>query len=262
MVIARAYIDQCLTADEVRNLAIEGLGQIELAGKRVLVIIPDSTRSCPLAMFFRLLCELIRPKAKKLDFLIALGTHPPMPDDLRRRSIVPGYDIPLGEHTWTIPVIRDLEGGSGLPRDWRLETDGSVSEIIQETYRSLWQEFTSVVDLFFSPDDPSPAGTFRLDRVEALRRCLDALAINYRIGRAEQNLLKLVNADNWPTILGVTVDLRTFWDVYQKTQEKKSLRGATPGPKPGSADTAPGPPADSPATGPAAASSSSLPSAS
>jgi len=81
MVIGKGYETGRLSEAEVRELAAKGLGQLELAGKRVLVIIPDSTRSCPLPMFFRLLCELIRPRAKKLDFLIALGTHPPMPED-------------------------------------------------------------------------------------------------------------------------------------------------------------------------------------
>jgi hypothetical protein len=52
----------------------------DLAGKRVLVLVPDSTRTAPLPLMFRLFCDLLRPQVKKLDFLIALGTHPPMSD--------------------------------------------------------------------------------------------------------------------------------------------------------------------------------------
>ncbi|MBM4034663.1 MAG: DUF2088 domain-containing protein [Planctomycetes bacterium] len=81
MVIGKGYETGQLSEAEVRELAAKGLGEIELAGKRVLVIIPDSTRSCPLPMFFRLLCEMIRPKARRLDFLIALGTHQAMSED-------------------------------------------------------------------------------------------------------------------------------------------------------------------------------------
>jgi len=81
MVIGKGYEEGQLSEAEVRELAAKGLEQVPLAGKRVLVLIPDSTRSCPLPMFFRLLCELIRPKATKLDFLIALGTHPPMSEE-------------------------------------------------------------------------------------------------------------------------------------------------------------------------------------
>jgi nickel-dependent lactate racemase len=47
-----------------------------LAGKRLLVIIPDQTRTAPVDRFFRLLHEVCGGKAARLDFLIALGTHP------------------------------------------------------------------------------------------------------------------------------------------------------------------------------------------
>lgn len=48
------------------------------AGKRVLVLIPDSTRTAPLPQLFRLLYEHIGASAARFDYLIALGTHPPM----------------------------------------------------------------------------------------------------------------------------------------------------------------------------------------
>jgi len=56
----------------------QGLGRVDLDGRRVLAITPDATRSGPMPMIFRLLAELILPRAKKLDFLIALGTHQPL----------------------------------------------------------------------------------------------------------------------------------------------------------------------------------------
>jgi len=58
-----------------------GLDQVNLAGKKLLVLIPDATRSCPLPMLFRHLVDLVGPKVARLDFLIALGTHQPMPED-------------------------------------------------------------------------------------------------------------------------------------------------------------------------------------
>ena len=111
MVIGKGYEQGRLSEAEVRELALKGLGQLELAGKRVLVIIPDSTRSCPLPFFFRLFCELIRPRAKKLDFLIALGTHPPMPDDkinallgLTPQERAEKYaDVQVFNHEWDRP---------------------------------------------------------------------------------------------------------------------------------------------------------------
>ena len=56
--------------------ALEG----EFRGRKVLVLIPDHTRSLPLPFLFRTLVEALRD-AKKLDFLVALGTHPPLSDE-------------------------------------------------------------------------------------------------------------------------------------------------------------------------------------
>ena len=44
--------------------------------RRVLVLTPDGTRTCPLPMMVRVVSEVIGEKATKLDFMVALGTHP------------------------------------------------------------------------------------------------------------------------------------------------------------------------------------------
>ncbi len=46
-------------------------------GQKVLVLIPDHTRTLPLPQLFRMLVEVFEGAAK-LDFMIALGTHPPL----------------------------------------------------------------------------------------------------------------------------------------------------------------------------------------
>ncbi len=80
MAIGKGFTDRFLSNDEARSVFAEGVGQLDLKGKRVLVIIPDSTRSGPIPLCFRALTELIRPMAAQLDFMIALGTHLPMDD--------------------------------------------------------------------------------------------------------------------------------------------------------------------------------------
>lgn len=61
----------------------EELGQAVkgVTGERVLVVIPDATRTAPVPIFFRLLSQLLQDKVKELKFLIALGTHPLMEED-------------------------------------------------------------------------------------------------------------------------------------------------------------------------------------
>jgi nickel-dependent lactate racemase len=74
-------IDRTMTPDEVRQVVAEGVANVSLEGKRVLVIIPDSTRSAPIPLMFNVLYEQLAKQVKRLDYLIALGTHQPMSDD-------------------------------------------------------------------------------------------------------------------------------------------------------------------------------------
>ena len=48
--------------------------------KRVLVLTPDGTRTCPLPMMVRILQEVIGGRAARIDFMVALGTHPVLTD--------------------------------------------------------------------------------------------------------------------------------------------------------------------------------------
>ena len=82
-----------------------------LTGQRVLVILPDATRTMPLPAFFRAICAALLGKATRLDFLIALGTHPPMDEAaiLRLVGITPAekattyQGVNLYNHDWKNP---------------------------------------------------------------------------------------------------------------------------------------------------------------
>ncbi|MDZ7373343.1 MAG: lactate racemase domain-containing protein [candidate division KSB1 bacterium] len=79
MVVGFGGKDTLLSEKEARSVLEAGLGPRDLDGRRVLVLIPDTTRTAPVPMMFRLLTDLLLPRAAQLDFLIALGTHPVMP---------------------------------------------------------------------------------------------------------------------------------------------------------------------------------------
>lgn len=112
MAFGVGYKDRPLTEDEIRDLVARGVEAKGVDGKRVLVIIPDHTRTCPIPLFFKLLCELVHPRAAKLDFLVALGTHPPMPEEAiaklvgmpadERRRLYPKVEI--HNHYWDNPA--------------------------------------------------------------------------------------------------------------------------------------------------------------
>jgi lactate racemase len=67
-----------LTEEQIEAVIAQGVDRMQVSGKRILVIIPDSTRTMPMPMFFRLIARHMQGKAEKLDFMVALGTHPPM----------------------------------------------------------------------------------------------------------------------------------------------------------------------------------------
>ena len=110
-VLGTGSVNSPLTEQEIRQIVFSTADALGAEGKSVLVIIPDHTRSCPLPLVTRLLHESLRPKAKKLDFLVALGTHPPLGDDSidKLLGVEPGKradvfgDCRVFNHEWKNP---------------------------------------------------------------------------------------------------------------------------------------------------------------
>ena len=66
---------QLLDAEQVRILIARALPAADLVGRKVLLIVPDGTRSCPLGMLFKAVFEELGGVTMALDVMIALGTH-------------------------------------------------------------------------------------------------------------------------------------------------------------------------------------------
>ncbi len=95
MVIGQGFTDRYLTEAEVRDIVRESLNSLRLDGKRVLVIIPDGTRSMPMPSMFSLFHEFLDGRVQQLDYMVALGTHQPMSDSqlgkLIGQTVTNGY---------------------------------------------------------------------------------------------------------------------------------------------------------------------------
>jgi nickel-dependent lactate racemase len=112
-----------LTDAQIEAIVARGLESLPLDGKRVLVIIPDHTRTMPLPLFFRLLTKHLQPRARAVDFLVALGTHPPLSDGALLRLVgltaaekAARYaDVRLLNHAWQDPQALVTLGA--LPSD-------------------------------------------------------------------------------------------------------------------------------------------------
>ena len=70
-----------MTEQEIEGIIADSLNSLALDDQRVLVIIPDATRTMPLPLFFRLIVKHLRPRVQAVDFLVALGTHPAMSEE-------------------------------------------------------------------------------------------------------------------------------------------------------------------------------------
>ena len=75
-----------LSPEVVRSTLEAGLAPLGLDGKRVLVLVPDHTRSLPLPQLFRDLVDLLAG-ARELTFMVALGTHPPLDEERLLRLV-------------------------------------------------------------------------------------------------------------------------------------------------------------------------------
>src|SRR5689334_15081341 len=98
-----------LSPETIRETLETGLSQ-KFIGAKVLVLIPDHTRSLPLPFLFRCLVDILR-EAKQLDFMVALGTHPPLSDESLNRLVGISAEerattfkhIGLLNHEWDTP---------------------------------------------------------------------------------------------------------------------------------------------------------------
>ncbi len=87
MALGKGSTTETLASVEVQNLIAQACDSLSLAGKRVLVIIPDGTRTAPIPLVFQLLYEELGPRVACLDYLIALGTHQHMSDEAIDRLV-------------------------------------------------------------------------------------------------------------------------------------------------------------------------------
>ncbi len=119
-----------LSSDTIKETLHKGLAG-KFAGQKILVLIPDHTRSLPLPFLFRALVEILHD-ARQLDFIVALGTHPPLSEESLNKLVgltaeersTQFKHISLLNHAWNTPAalttlgviaqdeIKEIAGGS------------------------------------------------------------------------------------------------------------------------------------------------------
>jgi len=81
MVVERKNKDAFVSDEQAREMIGEFFSQNNYAGKRILLIIPDNTRSGPIGNIFKIIYDFLAGKAKAIHILVALGTHQPLTEE-------------------------------------------------------------------------------------------------------------------------------------------------------------------------------------
>src|ERR687886_920811 len=121
MVTGQGSTTETLSDERVQELLAQALEPMALDGQRVLVIIPDSTRTAPIPLLFRLLYAQIGRRVARLDYLIALGTHPPMSEAAIDRLV----GVSAAERAQHYPHVTIFNHRWDLPE--ALQTIGTIS---------------------------------------------------------------------------------------------------------------------------------------
>jgi len=109
MLIGKGDPKFLLTETEISQITKEALEKTDLVGKRILVLIPDGTRTMPMPLMFDLFEKFLSKRVAQLDYLVALGTHQAMTDEqlsrLVGRAVVRGQagSSMIYNHKWEDP---------------------------------------------------------------------------------------------------------------------------------------------------------------
>jgi len=141
-----------LTNQDIERICDDAVAHGGLGAPRMLVLIPDLTRSCPLDVMFRILYERLAGRAEKLDFLVALGTHPPlsMEQIYRRVGITPAEHrekfsrARFFNHQWNNPE-QLVEVGKISGGETRALTDGLFDVEVAVTVNRLVLDYDQLL---------------------------------------------------------------------------------------------------------------------
>ncbi len=150
MTIGKGLLEGTLTEDALRALLAASTHEMAVDGKRVLTIIPDGTRTMPMAQLFRLLQLEIGKRAAACDYLVALGTHPLMTEEQLTRML--GRPVENGQcdgsritnHRWDLPETF-IEIGSLPATEVEQVSRGLLSEKITVKVNRLICDYDQVL---------------------------------------------------------------------------------------------------------------------
>ena len=152
MTIGTGYTDRTLTEAEAREIVAQAFAEHDMAGKRVLFVTPDATRSAPMGMMFRVFYDAIGEQVDAIDYLIALGTHQAMDQEhlnklfgLTARQRAGEYGkVNIYNHEWDKQeTFRQI--GTISAQEIEQITDGLMSMDVPVTVNTMLWDYDQVI---------------------------------------------------------------------------------------------------------------------
>ena len=141
-------VGEKLSPEQVSRFVEQVFSTADLDDKRVCLVVPDRTRTCPLPLILSAVHRALADRAKQVTVLIALGTHQAMSEQALSEHLgypegaseqtYPGWEV-VNHESWlpetftslgTIPATRMTELTGGLMTD--LAVDVRINRLVAE----------------------------------------------------------------------------------------------------------------------------------
>ena len=165
---------------------------------------------------------------RELDGGIWFGVDrrfPVTPEDLRRPQSLEGHDTVLGEHVWTVPILRRGGIRPALPQAL-IRRNGRLELQLRAEWQETWRVAGRCWDLLTTVQGAEWEEVYDL--------CRHVLGVNYRVGDAELELL-------------APFDTATFSEVFKAACDWPLVEQLLTGQHPGEDLSTPHPPEAAPA---------------
>jgi len=138
--------DRIVSATQVAELLAQTCPPEKYQGQRVLLIVPDNTRTAPVGLLFQALHRQIAEATKALDVMIALGTHQPMSEaaicerlEISRAQRKETYGkVRFFNHAWNDPAALKNIGTIPAEEISRLSEGRFAMDVPVEVNRKLF----------------------------------------------------------------------------------------------------------------------------
>lgn len=161
--------------------------------------------------------------------------NPPGPEDLARDELESGYDVELNDgNTWHIPSAR------AFTKVLTVGPDGAIHAESLPKYEAFSRKAERLFALYYGCSSPEERDDLlkEISALDMFSLCVDAIAVNYRVGTAEVSLLKLLTTRNWWAVSRAVVDFEGFKKFADDMDSKKKRPVDSDGESTGCGETA------------------------